>query len=236
MATPRKKPADTDPSPETDADPETLSAMTETVVEAAEKYADPPAIDIDDPSTYPLEADDTSDPLPDTPPPQMRIPPAPPRVVQGPVQPRPFNFPAPPPRLQFGRLIGTSHKWRTLAADIPAGTEPEQMLEPDYWSHHEKDIEPNDVIIAVCEDGLWEGWFRVVAKFTAEVQLSPILIARHESAAVEPISDVYEVAFISAPMKYGVRRAADGAIVKDHLPTQSAAYQWLRNHLANLKK
>ena len=217
----------------------------ENMAKAAKKIEDEPAediagsvaeeaaVDLEDPSTWPESA---PEPEPEPTPQMVRTPP--PQRYERPERqaPRPFNFPAPPPRLQFGRLVGASHKWRTLAADIPAGTDIEQMLVPEYWAHHVDAIEPNDIVVCVCEDGTWEAWYRVTSKFTSEVHLSPIMMAYHETGAEAPISDMYEVRWISGPKRWGVIRSSDKTLIKDELQTQSQAHAWLRSHLMATKR
>lgn len=138
-------------------------------------------------------------------------------------------------RLRMGRVKASTHARRHLFADITAGTEPATLLDPGYWAHYAREMRPLDLIECLCEDGSWEGLFRVMFVSTAEVRLSPIYIARHTDGAGRVESDIWEVVWVSPSVKYAVRRKDTGTTIKDHLFPESAAYNYLRQHLAEMR-
>lgn len=140
-----------------------------------------------------------------------------------------------PPRLHFGRLQAVGHARREMAADIPAGTTLETILEPSYWAHHTRDLRPGDVIEAICEDGTWEASLRVMFISTAEVK--SVVRWKAEYDMVEPgiDSDTYEVRWINIGKKYGVVRRDDGSVIKDGFYPIEQAHGFLKSHLSEMR-
>lgn len=141
------------------------------------------------------------------------------------------------PKLQFGRLgLAQSHR-RELFADIPAGSTLETILEPSYWAHHAHEIKPLDIIEAFCEDGSWEARLRVMFVANGEVKLSLMSKVDHAATAVAAPADTpYEIKWISPTKKYAVRRKDNHTVIADGLYPESAAHEYLRGHLRNMKE
>lgn len=137
-------------------------------------------------------------------------------------------------RLHFGRVKPVQSVHRTMFADIPAGTDFKTVLRPEYWAHQTRELRPLDLIEMFCEDGTWEALCRVMQVGEVEAKLSPIYFVQHETQSADD-SDEYEVKYISPSIRYVVRRRDTNAILKDHLQTKSAAYDWLQRHLKDMK-
>ena len=143
---------------------------------------------------------------------------------------------APRPRLHFGRLKLATGTYRHHFADIPTGTDPAMLLEPDYWEHLSRVIRPLDKIEAFCEDGTWEAMFRVMFVGRAEIRLSPIYEVHHDQTKAGDLSsDLHEVRWISPSKKWGVVRRDTGAVIRDELYPKSQAVAFLQHHLSKLK-
>jgi len=136
-----------------------------------------------------------------------------------------------PPKLHHGRLRPTSSVARQLSADIPTGTDPELLMEPSYWAHHAKTMQPMDMIIAFWEDGSHERWLRVMYVGRNEVHMSLVFEVSHAPVEEPEVESEYEVAWISPPVKFAVRRKDDHTIIMDHLYPRDAAVKYLNDHL-----
>lgn len=139
-------------------------------------------------------------------------------------------------RLHAGRLSPVEHKRAELFADIPAGTAPEALLNPDYWQHLAAQLRPLDLIEAFCEDGSWEGLYRVMFVSSAEVVLSPVRITRHGQPGQIDDHETFEIKWISPSKKFGVVHRGNGSVVKDGLYPKSQAYSYLQKHLMDLNR
>lgn len=137
--------------------------------------------------------------------------------------------------LHFGKLVEIGHARRELSANIPAGTPMEVILEPSYWKHYTRDIQPGDVIEAFCEDGLWEASLRVMFVSTAEVKLAIRWQVDYEAIEEEVDSETHIVVWKGPAMKFAVVRKDTGEIIEKGLYPKSEAFNYLRRHLAQLK-
>ena len=133
-------------------------------------------------------------------------------------------------------LVSAAHKRRLLYVELPAGTQPEELLNPRYWTHHVRTLQPMDRIEVFCEDGTWEGEFRVMFVGTTEVKVSPLSIVHHDQPAVAAEDSPYIVKWVSAARKWGVFRRDNGALIKDNLFPPSAAHAYLQTHLAEMRQ
>lgn len=156
------------------------------------------------------------------------------RAAPRPIQPIPF--PAPQSKLPGGRIKGASHARVVHFADIPARTEPERLLDPSYWAHYTDIVRPLSQIEAFCEDGSWEGLFRVMRVGTAEILIKPLYIVRYDEQHATDDSDMFEVRWVGPTINFAVVNRHTGAVVADHLFPESAAYEYLRRHLSEMKR
>jgi len=136
-----------------------------------------------------------------------------------------------PPKLHHGRLRPTTAVSRDLTADVPKGTDPELLLEPSYWAHHAKTLQPMDFIRAIWEDGSKMLWLTVQYVGKNEVMTAKVLEVNFDPVEVPDEESEYEVAWISPPVKFAVRRKDDHTIIMDHLYPRDQAVKYLNDHL-----
>ena len=138
--------------------------------------------------------------------------------------------------LHFGRLKLAASARVERFADLPAGVRPERLMDPAFWKHFAREIQPNDKIEAVCEDGSWEGLYRVMFVSQNEVRISPIYVKEHDTGdQAEVESDLYEIVWKGPGAKFAVVRKDNGAVIKDRLHPKSQALAFLREHLGRMK-
>jgi hypothetical protein len=53
------------------------------------------------------------------------------------------------------------HHSKFISAIIPVGVTPEDIMHPEFWSHHAKFLLPNDEIRARALDGTWTAYLIV---------------------------------------------------------------------------
>ena len=112
------------------------------------------------------------------------------------------------------------------------GTTREDMLKPIFWSHVARRLKPMAEIRALPKDGNWYGVYLVTYSDNIQAQLKELAYYPLENS-VEPLadSDPFYVEWISPPVKYGIRRKADKAIVKDGFASKDQALAWKRENL-----
>lgn len=136
-----------------------------------------------------------------------------------------------PPKLHYGRL----HKdeasiWRRLAADIPAGTTLETILQPEYWAHYVREIEPTNIITAFCEDGTWEAELRVMYVDNAGAKVAVRWQVEYDAKEIE-VADTEafakKVKWISPGAKFAVV-GPTGEVIKSGFYPRQQAINYLR--------
>jgi hypothetical protein len=136
-----------------------------------------------------------------------------------------------PPKLHYGRLHkDESAIWRRLAADIPAGTTLDTILQPGYWAHYVREIEPTNIITAFCEDGSWEAELRVmyVDKVGAKVAVRwHVEYDTKEVAVDDAEAFANKVKWISPGAKFAVV-GPTGEVIKAGFYPRQQAINYLR--------
>lgn len=123
---------------------------------------------------------------------------------------------------------------RRLAATIPTGIDPKELLKPAFWAHHGKDLRPFNEIRCLSEDGSWIGYYLVLdcARNWAKVEcLSFHELDKGTASAdeVQEFIDAHEIAF-RGPLKWAVKRKSDGAILTENISDKKEAEKWLEKH------
>lgn len=140
-----------------------------------------------------------------------------------------------PPRLHFGRLKEAPHARREMFAEVPSGTNPEDLLNPAYWAHYAADLRTMDIIEVFCEDGLWEASYRVMFSGEGQVRLSQRLLVSHDQLntdEIEELSDKYFVKFRGPAVRWSVlRKSSDGSpdeVIRDRFQEKRDALQYMK--------
>jgi hypothetical protein len=124
------------------------------------------------------------------------------------------------------------HHSKLISAIIPVGVTPEDILHPEFWSHHAKFLLPNDEIRARALDGTWTAYLivRDSTRTSTTVHLRQLI----NFEAKEQISDQELLAFINAhdvvhrgPLKWSVVRKADKAVLVENIVVKTEAHAWL---------
>lgn len=109
-----------------------------------------------------------------------------------------------------------------------AGTHPDALLDPAYWTHVARKLRPLYRIEAVCEDGSW-----VQELIVLHVRDNEARVARLSKVHLDVVdpdkmeSDVYEVKWSGPVDKFRVMRKKDGAIIKGGFSTKVDAVAFL---------
>ena len=143
----------------------------------------------------------------------------------------------PSSRLHFERSARTP--W---LARPPAGTLPEDLLDPAYWKHlaQERGIKVLDIINVVCEDNRWAAQYLVrdVGPYHAK-----LVIMKPDSAGVcwfEEITGLPQetkthiVAWTTPTTKWGVKRKSDNETVEAKFETPQLAAAWMHEHIKEI--
>lgn len=136
------------------------------------------------------------------------------------------------PRLRHGSILPESSVTRRLHVTVPSGTDPDTVMEPSYWMHHARMLQPMDILVVFCEDGTWENELRVQFVSRDGVKVSPRWQkpAEHgEYAPDEAETSVHTVKWRGPKAKWGVMRLADGAIVRDGFYPKDQAISYLKS-------
>lgn len=157
--------------------------------------------------------------------------------------------PTPPPsqfkfernaRLHFGSVKEAKARRNHWFADVPAGTSIDTVLTPQYWTHFagEPDrtqIRELDLMEVFCEDGTWEGLFRVMFVGPGEVKLSVIWTVEHEAPLPEIDSGAYFIQHKGPAVRWCVINKDTKEYVQKGLLSEQDAHKFLSNHLRRLR-
>lgn len=119
-------------------------------------------------------------------------------------------------------------------AIIPIGVTPEDLEQPEFWSHNLQMVRAWDEIRARSEDGTWMAvylvldrdrtWARV--KRLHLYDLSPVPEAASSDDQIQVLIDAHEVKW-RGPLGYSVVRQADGDVLHEKAGSEAAAKAWL---------
>lgn len=140
------------------------------------------------------------------------------------------------PTLNPGRFQLAEHARAVHAATAEAGTTFQQMLDPNYWAHEARKLQPYDHIECRCDDGTFWGLLLVleVGRSWAKVhplQHEPLTTADVAQTQAVLASDEYRVEWKGPIKKYAVIRNQDNEIIHDGEQRKEGAQEWLQEHL-----
>ncbi len=122
--------------------------------------------------------------------------------------------------------------------DVPAGTEPESLLEPGYWKHIATRFKKGDDIVAVCVDRTWRATYEIRDIGPHYMVLAIVKhgvdgVCRYGGAQVTQEGNL-QVSWIAPGSKWGVRRSSDNEIIRSKFETRESAEAWLAGHLRDM--
>jgi hypothetical protein len=120
-------------------------------------------------------------------------------------------------------------KFNTWEAVPPAGTQPENILRPDFWSNVSARMRMGDKIIVVPRDGAFYAELVVWDAGQNWANVSGGHQERPQFAARGDVSAEFEI--VSDPIDgITVKRAANGAKLKGNFPNHEDARRWILEH------
>jgi hypothetical protein len=145
----------------------------------------------------------------------------------------------PLPPLHADRMKSTEYTRNIWQVTPEVGTEPEELLAPEYWAHLAQNLRQRDRIEAWCEDLKWYAEYLVldVGRNWAKVHLCENTVEelrQFEPRRVDMILPGHSVSYKGLHAKWCVVRDADKVILKDKCETEGDALSWLSNHAKSL--
>lgn len=130
------------------------------------------------------------------------------------------------------------HRRNLWAIECAKGVEPDDLLEPSYWTHHAGKLAPFDKIEARAIDGLWYQEFIVSDSSRAWARVKPLTdvvrFANTDVSQSQAAPSDYEVMH-RGPRKWSVIRKKDRAVMFEEGSQRDAAEGWLKDNLPKLK-
>ena len=140
-------------------------------------------------------------------------------------------------KLDGSRLRPLEAAQRFWFADIPSGVALETVLQPHYWAHHARSIQPDDMIRARCEDGSWAADLWVMFVDPGEVRVAVYHYKELDAPTdISSKSDLYQIKWQGPGAQYAVVNTATNATIKNHLYPKSEALKYLQSHLRQVAK
>lgn len=135
--------------------------------------------------------------------------------------------PVMPTRMQLAEQV--RNIW---ALTVPVGTLVKDLLEPGYWAHLARQLQPGDRIEVEPDNSSYFAELRVL---DAGNQYAKVMLLREVSLdVVEPSAAVsvpgHTVEWSGRHTKWRVVRVSDRKTLKDGLPTKADGYGWLANY------
>lgn len=121
--------------------------------------------------------------------------------------------------------------FNTWAASPPAGTDPVDVLAPEYWTHVHQILKPSDRIHVMPESGEWMSELLVRASSTKGVSVVVLNFhdfnPKHAEGGEPSEAGEYEVKWAGGVAKWRVIRTKDRHVLVEKLATKEAAQAWL---------
>ncbi len=121
--------------------------------------------------------------------------------------------------------------YQTVFWHEPAvGTEFQDLLKTEYWTHVARQMRPFTVVKIVPEDLSYYAELLVTAvgPLSASMQVlrEPLKITANQATG----DNEFEIKWVSPTRKFGVVRKSDGSMLKDGFETKERADTWRRDH------
>jgi hypothetical protein len=128
-------------------------------------------------------------------------------------------------RWQLGEFLNARH-----AVTLPAGVPFENIKRPEFWANIVR-IKPDDIIEVRTDDRRFYAELIVLARGRNWATVAVIREPVELKAASLPPSETsaYKTEYSGSHAQWRVLRLSDNAVVKEKLPTEQAAMQWVAN-------
>lgn len=122
------------------------------------------------------------------------------------------------------------HCWACPAAGTPFS----ELLKPEYWANIKK-LPVNAHVHVDAEDGSYYAELKVLKVGQGYAMVMPLRHVELAKAGAAPVvADGYDVQFLGPIKQFRAVRLKDGHVLKDGLPTEEAARDWLRDYKRTL--
>jgi hypothetical protein len=137
------------------------------------------------------------------------------------------------PKISEARLSLAAHTMATMVAKVEAGTPPDALLDPAYWTHvASRHLRPLYEIIAYSDDGAWRQHLVVLYVGENRATVSRLSLHNLDQIAPEALeSDAFEVKFSGPVDLHRVIRKSDGAVMGKGFRTKAEAATFLQSLL-----
>jgi hypothetical protein len=123
---------------------------------------------------------------------------------------------------------------RRLACRVPAGTQPEDLIDPKFWQHNARRMSSGSEIIVLAEDFSFEA--RLIVRYATknDAHVSLVYFAPLQ-AEVKPevIEGAYSVEFSNSAKRKWIVRCGDNIVSHGH-ETKEQAEEWLKARVGKL--
>ena len=132
-------------------------------------------------------------------------------------------------KLPYSEFHQAEYKRHIWLAYAEPGTKPEDLIEPEYWTHVAKKLEQGHFIEVVSAEGDWlaKSYVRSASATGVVVHLFPV---EYIGAKPKTISEDYSIQ-LAGKNKWRVVRNSDRAEMVTKLDTREIAEAWLVNLL-----
>lgn len=139
------------------------------------------------------------------------------------------------PRLQSGRLKPREAVQTDWFAEIPVGTTLEAVMEPGFWVHCVRDLQPRSTIRVVCEDDSWgcDLYVHFISSEGVRVKLWPIV--PDDLAEDDYPSALHEIKWQGTGRKYAILDKTSNIVIRDGFPSKADAASFLSKHLKRME-
>lgn len=134
-------------------------------------------------------------------------------------------------------LFPVEHRVTYWHHTVPAETTPDDLLNPEFWTHVATNLRPHSRIMVDREDGAWTATLFV----RSATRLSAVVAVEHfvefggrQAHPSEPGADDYEIGWGGPAHKHRVIRKSDRQVMEKGFETPEAAAKWLKDYILTL--
>ncbi len=134
-------------------------------------------------------------------------------------------------QIEIGRWRQAESERTVYVITAFENTEPEDLLQPDYWAHIANKLSPWDHVEARADDGSWWAEYLVLAVDRAWARMAMLRKVSLSTADVSlSQSNAFEVRHRGPASKWSVVRLSDKAVLFEGGQQRTDAESWLLNH------
>ena len=136
-------------------------------------------------------------------------------------------------RLHANDLAPTDHVQQFLTAQPSEGTNREDVLKPEFWTHVARGIKSGTELRVIPKGGAWYGRYLVTFADQAQVRLKELEYVLLDETPPDVVNSdgKFEVKWAGPVALWRIIRKEDKHLMREKMASRQEAYNWMNTNL-----